>query len=166
MGRTVSPSIEGLASGTRIVPRSLRTLREQCARNRRQAKKHSPSPQMSQRHTDRYQSRNATCTCWGAKSNQALREQGWNVRGRVSQLHLVPGCVSHRTSPTIPGGGHAAHTWHILVADDFLLEASEPYYKEALVLLQIAAVLEQDGGSGSCFSTAANSGSQRDAHSE
>ena len=41
-----------------------------------------------------------------------LREQGWNVRGRISELLLVPGFVGNRPSRTVPGGTRLTHLAH------------------------------------------------------
>ena len=57
----------------------------------------------------------------------SLRKQGWNFRGRIRQLSLVSGSVgAGRLAQYLVG--HASHTWH------FLLEASGPCYRAALVV--------------------------------
>ena len=73
--------------------------------------------------------------------------------------------------------GHATDTWHMLVADDFLLEAGGPRYRAALIvflpavcLLRCAACLGRRqlgvtrslGSASSCYSTATSSEYRQD----
>ena len=138
---------------TRSEPRPLRTSREQCARNRTPVRMHSPSPQTSRRHTDRYLSQSAIGTSWCAKSN-FLHGQGWNVRGRISELLLVPGGVGRGPSRTVPGGTRLTHLAHAhgrrlsVGSQRAVLQSCFGHFLLAVLLPQRAPVVEQDSRRG------------------
>ena len=136
MGRTAYPSIEGHASGTRNEFRSLLTLRGQCAKNRRRGHKtFALSADVSEAHR---QVPIAACDLYllgcHVQHGSTVHVHKVGTFGVATASYYSSRFASAIGRPAQYLVDHAAHTWHLLVADDFLLEASGPYYREALIV--------------------------------